>query len=250
MGKANRFLASSVDAIAAGFPLSHVAPSLLGKITVTGNPVRPNVLEAARTPFPDLGDGRLRLLVTGGSQGARIMADVVPAAILGMAPQLRERIDVVQQTRQEDLARVEDDYRRAGVKALIAPFFADLPQRMADAHLVIARSGASTVSELAVIGRPSILVPLPHSLDQDQAANAATLARVDAAEVTPQQNFTPRYLGERLAALLYDPSPLIAGAQAARGEGVPDAAERLADFVLRIAEKNNNGALAREGMNL
>lgn len=246
MGKANRFLSRMVDAIAAGFPLAGAAPSLRAKITVTGNPVRPSVLEAAKTPFPSLAEGRLRLLVTGGSQGARVFADVAPAAIAALPPHLRARLEVTQQARPEDLARVTTAYQKAGVAALVAPFFSDLPQRMADAHLVVARSGASTVSELAVIGRPSILVPLPHALDQDQANNAAILARVDASELVRQQNFTPRYLTERLAALLDDPFPLIAGAKAAHDVGAPRAAERLADLVLELAQTKSNGALAQE----
>ena len=239
MGKANRFLGGRVDKIAAGFPLAGVAPSWQEKITVTGNPMRPNVLEAANTPYPDFADGRLRLLVTGGSQGARIMADVVPAAIAALPEELRARVDLVQQTRQEDIARVEEIYAHAGVKAEIAPFFSDLPARIASAHFVIARSGASTVSELAVIGRPAMLVPLPHSLDQDQAANAALLEKTGAAEVAPQENFTPRFLSERLAELIAAPQPLIARARAAKQAGVADAAERLADLVLGVATPDN-----------
>jgi len=240
MGKANRFLAGRVDKIAAGFPLACVAPSWQEKITVTGNPMRPNVLEAAKLPYPDFIDGKLRLLVTGGSQGARVMADIVPDAIAALPDDLRARVDLVQQTRQEDLARVEAIYRSAGVKAEIAPFFADLPARIASAHLVIARSGASTVSELAVIGRPAMLVPLPHSLDQDQAANAALLEKTGAAEVVRQENFTPRFLSERLAELIAAPQPLIARAQAARQAGVADASERLADLVMRVAAEKES----------
>ncbi|MBI3275223.1 MAG: UDP-N-acetylglucosamine--N-acetylmuramyl-(pentapeptide) pyrophosphoryl-undecaprenol N-acetylglucosamine transferase [Methylocystis sp.] len=184
MGRANRFLARRVDKIAAGFPLLDVDAGLKEKVVVTGNPVRPGVLAAADEAYSDLADGRLRLLVTGGSQGARVMADIVPAAIEALPREIRARIDLVQQTRAEDAARVATIYARAAVAAEIAPFFADLPQRMARAHLVIARSGASTVAELAVIGRPSILVPLPHALDQDQAANAAELAKSGSAEIS------------------------------------------------------------------
>ncbi len=173
------------------------------------------------------------------------MADVVPAALSALPAELRARINLVQQTRQEDIARVTGVYQRANVKAEIAPFFADLPQRIAGAHLVIARSGASTVSELAVIGRPAILVPLPHALDQDQAMNAAMLARAGAAEVAPQESFTPRFLSERLAALIADPSSLPARASAARRVGVADAAKRLAELTLRVAETKVS-AIAQE----
>jgi UDP-N-acetylglucosamine--N-acetylmuramyl-(pentapeptide) pyrophosphoryl-undecaprenol N-acetylglucosamine transferase len=234
MGKANRFLAGRVDAIAAGFPLGNVAATLQGKIVVTGNPLRPNALAAMNEPYPE-SDGRLRLLVTGGSQGARVMSDVVPAAIAALPEELRGKLVIVQQTRQEDIARVTGVYERASVKAEIAPFFTDLPQRIAQAQLVIARSGASTVSELAAIGRASILVPLPHALDQDQANNAAVLKAAGGAEVVAQENFTPRFLSERLAQLISDPEQLRIRAQNAKKAGVADAAERLADLAVKTA---------------
>ena len=236
MGKANRFLASRVDAIAAGFPLDDALPSLRGKITVTGNPLRPSALAAMNESYPE-SDGRLRLLVTGGSQGARVMADVVPAAVAALPPELREKMIVTQQARPEDIARVAGVYERAGVKAEIAPFFADQLLRIARAQLVIARSGASTVSELAAIGRASILVPLPHALDQDQAANAAVLQATGAAEVVRQENFTPRFLTQRLASFIENPGLLKLRAEGARAAGVADAAERLADLVLGVAQE-------------
>jgi UDP-N-acetylglucosamine--N-acetylmuramyl-(pentapeptide) pyrophosphoryl-undecaprenol N-acetylglucosamine transferase len=240
MGRANAFLAPRVDRIAAGFPLSNVSADIAAKIVVTGNPLRPNVLEAAQRPYPDFSDGKLRILVTGGSQGARIMADIVPAALESLPKETRERIALVQQTRQEDLARVASAYARAGIAAEIAPFFADLPQRIASAHLVIARAGASTVSELAVIGRPSILVPLPHALDQDQAANAAELAKPGSAEVFRQADFTPQALAARIADLAADPARLTARAAAAKGVGIADAAERLAELVLAVGKKTQS----------
>lgn len=243
MGKGNRFLAGRVGKIAASIPLAGMSPALSQKTVVVGNPVRPNVLEAARTPYADFADGRLRLLVTGGSQGARVMSDIVPAALAAMPEDLRARIDLTQQTRQEDIARVEETYAGAGVKAEIAPFFADLPARIARAHFVIARAGASTVSELAVIGRPAMLVPLPHSLDQDQAANAAFLEQAGAAETVRQENFTPQFLAQRLAALLAAPEELTRRAAAAKNAGAPDAAERLADLVLGAATQDQ-GATA------
>lgn len=245
MGKANRFLARHVDRIAAGAPLVGAAPALAKKTVVTGNPMRPNALAFAAAPYPAF-DGRLRVLVTGGSQGARVMADVVPAAVAAVPQELRAKLDIVQQTRAEDIARVSADYERASVEAEIAPFFTDLPARIAHAHLVVARAGASTVSELALIGRPSLLVPLPQSLDGDQAANAALLARSGSAEVVRQENFSPRFLSERLAELITSPETLIARAEAAKQVGVADAAERLADLVLEVA-RPNNGAPAPNG---
>jgi UDP-N-acetylglucosamine--N-acetylmuramyl-(pentapeptide) pyrophosphoryl-undecaprenol N-acetylglucosamine transferase len=236
MGRANRFLARRAQKIACGFPtLDGLPEALRERIVHVGNPVRPAVLEAARLAYPDFADGRLRLLVTGGSQGARIMSDVVPAAVGLLAPELRARLVVVQQARGEDLARVQDLYSRLNVNYEAASFFADLPMRMARAHLVLARSGASTVSELAVVGRPSILVPFPHALDADQAANARHLEKTGAAEVMRQTGFTPQWLAERLTRALDDPKGLTRRAQAAKSAGVPDAAERLADLALKTA---------------
>jgi UDP-N-acetylglucosamine--N-acetylmuramyl-(pentapeptide) pyrophosphoryl-undecaprenol N-acetylglucosamine transferase len=236
MGKANRFLSGHVDKIAAGLPNLSVAPPLRGKVVVTGNPVRPAVLEAARLPFPAFDDGAFRLLVTGGSQGARVMADIVPEAIAALPDRLRSRLRLVQQTRAEDIARVEAIYASAGVDVEIAPFFKDLPARIAQAHFVVSRAGASTVSELAVIGRPALLVPLPHSLDGDQAANAAFIEEAGAAETVKQSDFTPAFLTARLGELIAAPESLVQRAAAAKGVGVPDAAERLADLVLNVAQ--------------
>jgi UDP-N-acetylglucosamine--N-acetylmuramyl-(pentapeptide) pyrophosphoryl-undecaprenol N-acetylglucosamine transferase len=245
MGKANRFLAGHVDRIAAGLPNLATTGTDQGKFVVTGNPVRPNVLEAARTPYPEFADGLFHLLVTGGSQGARIMADIVPPAISALPADLRGRLRLVQQTRIEDIPRVEAAYAAAAVEAEIAPFFADLPARIAQAHYVVARSGASTVSELAVIGRPAMLVPLPHALDQDQAMNAAFLQQAGAAETVKQSDFTPAFLAARLAELIAAPQQLAARAQAAKRVGAPDAAERLANLILSVAE--SRAAERRQG---
>ena len=233
MGKANRFLAPRVSAIAVGFPLDEAPPALREKIVLTGNPLRPKALAATQAPYPE--DGALRLLVTGGSQGARIMADIVPEAIASLPEATRARLVVTQQTRAEDLARVTAAYERARVQVELAPFFDDLPARIAASHLVIARSGASTVSELAAIGRASILVPLPHALDQDQAANAAVLSRAGGAEIVRQDVFTPALLASRLEHLVENPGELRLAAQKAKSAGVVDAAERLADLAQRIA---------------
>ncbi len=236
MGKANRFLSGHVDRIAAGLPNLGVPAPLQGKVVVTGNPVRPAVLEAAKIPYPDFDDGAFRLLVTGGSQGARVMADIVPEAIAALPHDLRSRIRLVQQTRAEDIPRVEAIYQGAGVNVEIAPFFVDLPLRIAQAHFVVSRSGASTVSELAVIGRPALFVPLPQSLDGDQAANAAFIEEAGAAETVKQGDFTPALLTARLSELISAPQALTQRAEAAKRAGVPDAAERLADLILSVAQ--------------
>jgi UDP-N-acetylglucosamine--N-acetylmuramyl-(pentapeptide) pyrophosphoryl-undecaprenol N-acetylglucosamine transferase len=236
MGRANKMLAPRVSAIATSFPNITLDAPLAAKATFTGNPVRRMVLAAAAQPYaaPD-GSGRLRLLVTGGSQGARVMADVVPPAIEKMASDLRARLDVVQQARGEDERRVTDAYARLGVKAEVAPFFSDLPARIAAAHLIVSRSGASTVAELAAIGRPAILVPLPHALDQDQLANANVLADAGGAIVLRQADFTPERLANEISCLAADPGRLSAMAAGAKSAGVLDAADRLADLVLRVA---------------
>ena len=194
------------------------------------------VLAAAAQPYaPPEATGAFRLLITGGSQGARVMADIVPPAVERLAPELRARLAIVQQARGEDETRVREAYARLGVTAEVAPFFADLPARIAASHLIISRSGASTVAELAAIGRPSILVPLPHALDQDQLANANVLAKAGGAIVLTQDDFTPERLAGEVAALAADPAKLSAMAAGAKSAGVLDAADRLADLVLRVA---------------
>jgi UDP-N-acetylglucosamine--N-acetylmuramyl-(pentapeptide) pyrophosphoryl-undecaprenol N-acetylglucosamine transferase len=238
MGRANRLLAARVTAIATGFrTLARLDPRLQGKITFTGNPVRREVIAAAATSYaaPEL-NGKLRLLVFGGSQGARVMAEIVPAAVERLAAALRARLALVQQARAEDLDTVCGTYARLGVAAETAPFFSDLPARMAAAHLIVARSGASTVAELSAIGRPAILVPLPHALDQDQFANAGVLEAAGGAIRIEQRDFTPDRLAAEIAALAGDPGRLVTMAQSAKSAGTLDAAERLADLVLKVAE--------------
>src|SRR3989440_8000235 len=163
------------------------------------------------------------------------MADVVPAAIERLAPGLRARLAIVQQARGEDETRVREAYLSLNAKAEVAPFFADLPARIAASHLIIPRSGASTVAELAAIGRPSILVPLPHALDQDQLANANVLAKAGGAMVLKQDGFTPQRVAHEIAGLAADPAKLASMAAGAKSVGVLDAADRLADLVLRVA---------------
>ncbi len=236
IGRANRLLARRVTAIATTFPDVFAAePDLAAKATLTGNPVRAAVVAAAATPYPGA-SGALRLLVFGCSQGARVMADIVPAAIRRLDVGLRGRLTVVQQARDEDLVRVREAYAGISVTAEIAPFFADLPAHMAASHLVISRSGASTVAELAAIGRPSILVPLPHAIYQAQLANAAGLERAGAALRIAQGAFTPERLAGEIESLAAAPQRLATMASAAKSVGRLDAADRLADLVLRVAE--------------
>lgn len=236
MGRANRILAPRASRIGMGFPsLTNAKPGFLEKATHVGNPVREAVGKAASLfAAPETG-GEIRLLVFGGSQGARIMSITVPPAVAALDTDLRSRLKIVQQSRPEDLDHADDIYRRAGVKAELSPFFRDLPQRMADAHLVIARSGASTVAELCVIGRPSLLVPLPHSLDNDQLENARSLEAAGGGTLVPQGEFTPANLTRLLTDLLAKPQTLSGQAVAAAAYARPDAAARLADLVLEAA---------------
>jgi UDP-N-acetylglucosamine--N-acetylmuramyl-(pentapeptide) pyrophosphoryl-undecaprenol N-acetylglucosamine transferase len=235
LGRANRMLSPRVRTIATSFPgvLDHDA-RLAAKAVHTGNPIRPMVVEAAATPYPDAATA-FRILAFGGSQGARVMSDIVPAAIELAPMAVRARLHVTQQAREEDLTRVRAAYARIGVSAEVEAFFSDLPRRMAASHLVVSRSGASTVAELAAIGRPAILVPLPHALDQDQRANADILQKAHAAIMFDQSRFTPDRLAAEIARLAAEPEKLAAMAAAARGQGILDAADRLADLVVKVA---------------
>ena len=237
MGRANRMLVGYITAMAASWEDTRLIPDKArSKVHVTGNPVRGAVLLAARAPYtPPVAGGTFNLVVFGGSQGARFFSDAVPPALIGLPQALRSRLSVVQQCREEDLERVRSAYTAAGIRAELAPFFTDLPQRMAGAHLVIARSGASSVSELTVLGRPSILVPLPHSLDNDQLANARRLAAAGGSWCIEQKDLTPDRLGHEIAALIESPERLATAAKAARGLGRPDAVTLLADLVEQLA---------------
>ncbi|WP_367718573.1 undecaprenyldiphospho-muramoylpentapeptide beta-N-acetylglucosaminyltransferase [Nitratireductor sp. GISD-1A_MAKvit] len=234
MGRANRALAGRVQAIAGGF-LPDEGP-LADKIVATGNPVRPAVVEAAGQPYRKAGAREpFRLLVFGGSQGAQFFSEALPQAIAGLSDELRGRLVVTQQARPEDEAKVRAAYAALGVEAEIATFFTDMARRIAESHLVISRSGASTVSEIAAIGRPAFLVPYPHALDHDQAANAAALERAGGAELHAQSTLSVERLVELIEGAMCDPERLAGMAEAARGVGRPDAAELLADLVEAIA---------------
>jgi UDP-N-acetylglucosamine--N-acetylmuramyl-(pentapeptide) pyrophosphoryl-undecaprenol N-acetylglucosamine transferase len=237
LGRANRFLSSRVSAIATSLPgVLDRDPALAAKTTTVGTPMRPAILAAAAVKFavPE-SSGPLRLLVVGGSQGARVMADVVPGAIERLEPSLWNRLILTQQVREEDMTRVRAVYDRLKISAELAPFFVDLPARLASSQLVISRSGAGTVAELGAIGRPSILVPLPGAIDQDQFANAGVLAQANGAIRIAQADFTPDRLAAEISSLAAEPARLAAMASSARGVGRLDAAERLADLVAKVA---------------
>ena len=237
LGRANRFLSSRVSAIATSLPgVLDRDPALAAKTTTVGTPMRPSIIAAAAVKFvPPEPGGPFRLLVVGGSQGARVMADIVPPAIERLEPSLWHRLVLTQQVREEDMTRVRAVYDRLRINAELAPFFTDLPARLAANHLVISRSGAGTVAELGAIGRPSILVPLPGAIDQDQFANAGVLAQAGGALRISQSEFTSDRLAAEISALAAEPERLAAMAAAARAVGRLDAAERLADLVMKVA---------------
>ncbi len=238
MGRANRALGRYAARVALSFAETQYAHPFAGKSVLTGNPIRDRVRDAAATPYPAPStEGPLRLVVFGGSQGARAFADLVPPAIAALPETLRQRLRIVQQCRSEDLDRVTEAYRQARADVELMPFFNDLPERMAAAHLVIARSGASTIAELTVLGRPAILVPLPGALDGDQRNNARIVAAAGGGWILEQATISPPSLANRLTSLFGDPPALTAAAAAARALGQPHAVERLADLAEDVAHK-------------
>jgi UDP-N-acetylglucosamine--N-acetylmuramyl-(pentapeptide) pyrophosphoryl-undecaprenol N-acetylglucosamine transferase len=238
LGRVNRFLSPRVRAIATSYAkVRRLEPGWAGKTTLTGNPVRADIIAAREVPF--VADApRLKLLVTGGSQGAAILNSVVPAAVALLPETLRARLDVVHQGRDEDAAAMRETYRAAGIEATVQAYFTDLPAQIAMAHVVVARSGASTVAELAVAGRPAILVPLPIATDDHQTDNAQGLAAAGGAIVIPQPQFTAERLAEALTGWLADPKALGSAAAGARSVGHPEAAVRLADLVISTGSRS------------
>ena len=243
LGRANRLLSKRVDVIATSFERTRfVDGPLLAKARFTGNPVRDVVLRASgrpyRSPEPS---GPVRLLVFGGSQGARYFSETVPGALATVPPLLRSRLEVVQQCRAEDLDAVRAAYAASGIRAELETFFRDLPERLAESHLVIGRAGASSIAELTVIGRPSILVPLPHALDNDQLQNASRLAESGGAWCIEQKDLSAERLGGEIARLIASPELLSQVAASAKAQGKPDAVERLADLVEELAAGRREG---------
>lgn len=246
MGRANRALAARVSAIAGGFLAAEGTHA--GKIVETGNPVRPAVIEAARQPYAPFrgGDAVFNLLVFGGSQGARFFGDTLPDALALLPERERTAIRLTLQARPDEESEVKRRCAEIGLTAEVAPFFDDLAARMAAAHLVIARAGASTVSEIGAIGRPALLVPYPYALDHDQAANAAALERQGGAIVHPQSELSPERLAGLIGGFMRAPDDLAAMATKARAAGRPDAARLLADLAEAIASGQTADAFKRK----
>ncbi|MGO8919026.1 MAG: undecaprenyldiphospho-muramoylpentapeptide beta-N-acetylglucosaminyltransferase [Stellaceae bacterium] len=246
LGRANRLLAPRAKVIATAFAeLGGVRAADRARLVLTGNPVRPAIAALRGVPYrPPAADGPLEILVIGGSQGARVLSEVVPAAFAALPGALRRRLSVTQQARAEDLDAVRRAHAASGVAAELATFFADVPERLARAHLVISRSGASTMAELTVTGRPAILVPYLHAADDHQTANARALEKAGGAWVMAQESFSSSALAELLAALMAAPERLARAAAAAHAQGRPDAARALADLVAAAA--SNGRPVPRE----
>jgi UDP-N-acetylglucosamine--N-acetylmuramyl-(pentapeptide) pyrophosphoryl-undecaprenol N-acetylglucosamine transferase len=243
LGRANRMLCRrSAVTLATSFEGTTLIAAGVRQV-VTGNPVR-----RALAALSGLGyappDGAIRLLVVGGSLGARVLSDVVPDALCRLPAELRTRLHVTQQCRTEDIDRVRAIYDGTGITADLAAFFPDMAALLSAAHLVIARAGASTVAELTVAGRPSVLVPLPGAIDDHQSANAAALAKAGGAWLMPQPGFTAANLSALLETILPDAAVLVHAAQAAAGHGHTDAAARLADLVEATANRVGTPHLA------
>jgi UDP-N-acetylglucosamine--N-acetylmuramyl-(pentapeptide) pyrophosphoryl-undecaprenol N-acetylglucosamine transferase len=239
LGRANRLLARRATAIAISMADTKGLDNRAHrKMRRTGNPVRSAIVAARETAYVPPGPrGPIRLLVYGGSQGARAIGEVVPAALAMLGETARARFEVTQQCRPEDVATVQAVYDAAGIRAETGGFFDDMPRRLAAAHLVIARAGASTVGELAVIGRPAILVPLPSAADDHQSENARFLAVTGGAWVMSEDEFTPDALARQVERLAANPIELAEAAAFARATGRADAARRLADMVDELVEK-------------
>ena len=242
LGRANRMLIAAARRLAVAFPeITMIKDDHRAKILRTGNPVRPAVAAKRGAAYAaPAGDGPIRILVMGGSQGARVFSEVIPEALGRLPEAMRARIHLAQQCRPEDLEAARARYQGMGLGGLeLESFFRDVPERLAACHLAITRAGASTIAELTCIGRPALLVPYPHAMDDHQTANARQLASAGAAWLMPQSAFTAETLTARLNDLLGSPDELARAASAAHGWGMADAASRLADAVLAMIDERN-----------
>jgi UDP-N-acetylglucosamine--N-acetylmuramyl-(pentapeptide) pyrophosphoryl-undecaprenol N-acetylglucosamine transferase len=236
LGRVNRLLAGKVDAIATAYKqIGRLKENHLSKVYLVGNPVRESVELLRAQPFPALSeDGIFRVLVTGGSQGAGILSEVVPDGLALLPLSFRRRMQVTQQCREEDIDRVRTRYADLAIPADLATYIPDLPERLGWSHVVIARAGASTIAELTTAGRPAILVPLPIATDDHQTANAREMAASGGARVIRQAQFTPAELAKQMQKLGLEPDALMNAAGRARSAGYPNAARDLADLVERL----------------
>ncbi len=237
LGRANKALTRFVSVIASSFPVLYgLTPQAEKKLTITGNPVRVIAMAQAAAPYPSLAVGDLfKIVVFGGSQGARFFAEFMPKVFADLDPAFRRRLQVTQQCRPEDMDAAKEAYKAINLAVDLQPFFMDMPKRIAGAHLIISRSGASTIAELGVIGRPAIMVPLPHAIDNDQLRNAESFANAGAGWIRPQKTIDAKEVATFISQLRNDPNMLRTAAAAALGHGKPDAANRLADLTEQLA---------------
>jgi UDP-N-acetylglucosamine--N-acetylmuramyl-(pentapeptide) pyrophosphoryl-undecaprenol N-acetylglucosamine transferase len=233
LGRVNRFFASRVDAIATAFArIERLDAKLEDKVTLVGNPVRDEVLALREAPFPVFtADSLLRILVTGGSQGARVLSEVVPDGLAMLPTALRSRLQVIQQCRPEDIEAVRQRYASHGIPAELATYFENMAERLAGAHLFIGRAGASTIAELTAVGRPAILIPLPIATDDHQAVNTREIVAAGGARSIRQEKFTASELAKQIQALALHPETLANAAHASWNCGYPNAVSDLADLV-------------------
>jgi len=239
LGRVNRLLAGDAEAICTAFEqVDRLKPKFANKTVLIGNPVRAEIAKLGELPFPPFDEvAPLKILVTGGSQGASILSRVVPAGLGMLAPSLRRRLQIVQQCRPEDIERVRAQYAELGIPAELTTYIENMPDKLADAHLIIGRAGASTVAELAAAGRPAILIPFAAATDDHQTANAREMVKAGGARAIKEDDFTPQVLARQIEALAMDPVALNNAAARALSVGRPHAARDLADLVERVANK-------------
>lgn len=236
LGRVNRLLAGEAEAIGTAYDeVDRLKPKHKSKSVLVGNPVREAVARLGELPFPPFDEfAPLKILITGGSQGATVLGEVVPDGLGMLQPSLRRRLQVVQQCRPDDIERVRKTYAELGIPAELTTYIEDMPDKLADAHLVIGRAGASSLAELTVAGRPAILIPFPSATDDHQTANAREITRAGGARTIQQADFTPEVLARQIEALAMDPVALNNAAARAMSVGRPHAARDLADLVERV----------------
>ncbi|WP_395621784.1 undecaprenyldiphospho-muramoylpentapeptide beta-N-acetylglucosaminyltransferase [Sphingomonas daechungensis] len=236
LGRANRFLAGEATAIATAYnEVERIKKSYNDKVVLVGNPVREAIAKLGEVPFPPFDEyAPFKILVTGGSQGATVLSKVVPEGLGLLSPSLRLRLQVMQQCRPDDIDQVRKRYSELGIPAELMTYIEDMPAKLAEAHLVIARSGASTVAELTAAGRPAILIPYPEATDDHQTANARDITEAGGARMIQQPLFSPEALARQIEVMAEDPQSLINAAARSLSVGKPHAASNLADLVERV----------------
>lgn len=236
LGRVNRLLAGRATAIATAYGrVDRLNPRYRGKTSVVGNPVREAVARLGEMPFPPFDDtAPLKILVTGGSQGATVLGEVVPDGLGLLEPSLRHRLQVVQQCRPDDIDAIRERYAELQIPAQLLTYIEDFPDKLGDAHLVIGRAGASTIAELTAAGRPAILIPFPSATDDHQTANAREMMRAGGARMIPQTEFTPETLARQIQAIALNPEALANAAARSLSVGRPHAARDLADLAERV----------------